>query len=52
MENLGKRTVLILASGFFIVNFGLVVCLAAMPPHPANRCVYSGSTIICTPVAR
>ena len=51
MENLGKRTVIILAAGFFIVNFGLVFFLAAMPPQTAVRCTYSGSSMTCTPGA-
>jgi hypothetical protein len=40
MENFGKRTTLILATGFLIVNLGLVIFLAAMPPQPAGRCTY------------
>jgi hypothetical protein len=34
MENFGKRTILILAAGFLIVNLGLFICLRQRLTNP------------------
>jgi hypothetical protein len=52
MENLGKRTVLILVAVFLVLNLGWFICLQSMT-DTVVRCTYSLPSMTCsTPVAR
>jgi hypothetical protein len=51
MENFGKRTILILAAGFLIVNLVFGVFLAVASHQSAVGCAYRGSSLTCPQVA-
>ena len=51
MENLGKRTVLILVAVFLVLNLGWFICLQSMTDTVA-RCTYGLPKLTCTSVAR
>jgi hypothetical protein len=49
MENLAKRTILILAVAFLIANVGWFVSLLEMNRRPVANCTYHGPSMTCTP---
>jgi hypothetical protein len=49
-NNLGKRTVLILAAVFLVLNLGWFVCLQSMA-DTVVRCTYSLPKLTCNSVA-
>ncbi len=51
MENLGKRTILILAAVFLVFNLGWFIFLQSMT-NTVARCTYALPTLTCgTPVS-
>jgi len=50
MENLGKRTVLILVAVFLVLNLGWFICLRSMT-DTVVRCTYGVASLTCTPVS-
>jgi hypothetical protein len=50
MENLGKRTVLILIAVFLVLNLGWFICLRSMT-DTVVRCTYGLSNLTCTPAS-
>jgi hypothetical protein len=51
MENLGKRTVLILVALFLFLNVGWFICLRSMT-DTVVRCTYGLPNLTCTSVSR
>jgi hypothetical protein len=50
MENLGKRTVLILVAVFLVLNLGWFICLQSMT-DTVVRCTYGLPKLTCTKVS-